>query len=445
MPGNRHDYDEWAELTGDKSWSYGEMLKYLKKLEKFDVTAADIDSKLHNFDGPLRITNAPHRTALGEAFVKAGEELGLPSRIDYNGENQTGFAYLQTNQINGERLTTNRAYLHPVRNRKNLFVSMYSHVNKVLIDPKTKTAYGVEFTKEGKTIKVLAEKEVILSAGGIGSPKLLMLSGIGPAKQLQSLNIKVLRDAPVGENLMDHVVYGGLTFLTNETESLILQKAVDPRDPLVIEYLNERKGPVTLPSGIEGIAFANVDDLNSRSDTPNIELFFACVTLASDRLVHRPFGITEENFETSWGDVLFQHGYFIWPVLIRPKSRGQVLLRSADPADLPKIIPNYFSDPDDVRVAVKGIRMALEVARTKSMQQYESRLHSKIPGCENHEPDSDAYWECALRTYSMTIWHFSGTCKMGRENDTTAIVDHRLRVSLHAIYSFMILCTLPRK
>lgn len=429
--GNRANYDRWANLVGDENWSYNGMLKYFKKLEKFEATLVDRDPVYHNFDGPVRIANVPYRTAVAEAFVQAGRELlGLPE-VDYNGEKQTGFAYLQANQINGERVSANRAYLHPVRNRRNLFVTMNSHVNKVLINRETKTAYGVDFTKQNRRIKVTARKEVILCAGALSTPKILMLSGIGPAQHLRSLNIKVLVDAAVGENLYDHIAFGGLTFLTNETETVVVPDLLNPKNPAISDYLLDRKGPITLPSGIEAVGYVNVDDVNPNNEEPNIEFVLASITLGTEYFLYKPFGITDQNWRKSFASALWRHGYVIWPLLMQPRSRGRVLLRSADPMTKPKIFPNYFSDPDDVRVNTKGIRMAIELSKTKAMQRFNSQLHhSVVPGCEYHEPDSDDYWECAARTYTVTTWHFCGTAKMGREDDPSAVVNSRALVSI---------------
>ena len=207
-------------MTGDPNWSYEKMLPYFKKMETNNVKLAPIDSNYHNFHGPMRIANPNYRTKLADAFVEAGTELGF-SPVDYNGPSQTGFSYIQATVTNGERMSANRAFLHPAKGRPNLVVSMRSRVVKLLIDPTSKRTYGVEFIKHNpgtirRRIKVLATREVILSAGALNSAQLLMLSGIGPADHLREKNIRVLKDAPVGKNFMEHVVYSGLTFLINQ-------------------------------------------------------------------------------------------------------------------------------------------------------------------------------------------------------------------------------------
>ncbi|KAJ8681199.1 hypothetical protein QAD02_016986 [Eretmocerus hayati] len=427
--GNKNDYDEWARLTGDPAWSYEEMLKYFKKLETHDFKLGEVDPEYHNFDGPTRIANAPYQTPLARAFVEAGKELGFPE-VEYNGAQQTGFAYMQTNQINGERMSANRAYLHPARNRSNLFVTMHSHVTRLLIEPKTKTTWGVEFIKDGIRHQVVAKKEVILSAGGISSPQILMLSGIGPAKHLRSLNIRVLQDLPVGENMKDHIAYGGLFFGVNDTSSIVVRDFLDAEDPTIGDYLNNRTGRLATAGGCEGLGYVNVDDpMNFNNDRPNIELLFGSVSLTSSYFIRYPFGLIDEQYQKYFADRLYQHAWTILPLLMKPKSTGKILLRSKDPFAKPRIYSNYLSDPEDVRVSIQGIRWAIKVAKTQAMQKFGSRLPDrKIPGCEEHPDDSDEYWECALRTLTITLWHNSGTCRMGSQDDPNSVVNTKLQV-----------------
>lgn len=403
------------------------MLKYFKKLENFDVNQVRVDPEYHNFNGPVRITNPPYQTPLASAFIRAGEELGYP-HVEYNGQNQTGFAYMQTNQINGERLSCNRAYLHPAKGRRNLSVSMFSQVTRILIDPKSKTAYGVEFVKFGRRIRVYARKEVILSAGGIASPQLLMLSGIGPAEHLKSLNINVIQDLPVGENMKDHIAYGGLFFTVNQSVAIVVRDYLNPVNTTISDYLTKRSGQLATAGGCEGLGYVNVDDRTS--DKPNMELLFGSVSLAASNFIRLPFGVEDHYYQQFYADKLYRHSWIILPLLMKPKSKGKILLRSKDPFSKPKIIANYFSDPDDVRVSIKGIRMSIELSKTNAMQRYGSELHNyTVPGCEIYIPDSDEYWECALRTFTVTLWHNSGTCKMGKESDPTAVVNTKLQVS----------------
>ncbi|KAJ8680047.1 hypothetical protein QAD02_015834 [Eretmocerus hayati] len=424
--GNRRDYDRWADITNDGSWSYEGMLKYFKKLEKHDVTKTSIDTEYHGFDGPVRITDVPYRTRYVHSWAQAGEELGLPP-VDYNGRKQAGLNYLQTNQLNGERVSTNKAYLRRIKQRKNLYVSMFSHVDKILIDAETKTAIGVEFSKKGRKIQVFAKKEVIICAGPINSPKLLMLSGIGPQYHLKDIGIPLLQDSPVGENLMDHLTFLGLNFLTNDTGSILAPDLVKPNNQALNDYLIDRKGPLTVPTGIEGVGYVNVDSSRADEEPPNLEIMFSGVN--ANYYQFKVTGLTDAHYKRSFAEVNNKHGFQLWPVVLQPKSRGKILLRDANPKSSPRIIPNYFSDPDDIRLSIKGIKMALEISETNAFKRHGTRLvHRAALGCEHLKLYSDPYWECALRTLSQSIWHHSGACKMGQEYDPTAVVNPKLQV-----------------
>jgi choline dehydrogenase-like flavoprotein len=211
--GNKRDYDYWEE-QGNIGWSFKDVLPYFKKSE--DNRNPYLQrTPYHQTGGLLTVQEAPWRTPLSLAFIKAGNELGYDYR-DINGEEQTGFMLSQLTMRRGARCSTSKAFLRPFRLRKNLHVAKFAHVTKVLIDPATKRAFGVEFVKNDKRQMVFARKEVILSAGALNSPQILMLSGVGHAKHLSEFNIPVISDLPVGDNLQDHVGLGGLTFVIND-------------------------------------------------------------------------------------------------------------------------------------------------------------------------------------------------------------------------------------
>ncbi|KAJ8672765.1 hypothetical protein QAD02_004025 [Eretmocerus hayati] len=426
--GNRRDFDEWAEMTGDKSWSYKEMLRYLKKLENFTVTGIEVDDKLHNQGGPVSITHVPYRSTLAETFIRAGKELGYPE-VDYNGAEQIGFSLFHTTTKNGERWSTNRAYLHPAKNRKNLLLTRNSHVNKILINKDTKSAYGVQFSKFDKVYEVMAKKEIILSAGAINSPQILMLSGIGPKKHLQSLNVDVIKDAPVGENLMDHIGYPGIMFTLNDSSTFKPFNLFSPEEPSIKDYVRSRTGRLTTTAAFEALAYLNVDSSDPKDKDPNIELMFASVGPIKDPIFMEILGVNYENRAQLMSEPLLQSAWTAIPMIMRPKSRGRLLLRSSNPKDKPKLFANYLSEPDDIRVLIKGIRSAIRVSKTKTFGKYGSSLYRiPLPLCDDMTFNSDDYWECALRTYTGTIYHYAGTCKMGSENDTSSVVDSKLQV-----------------
>lgn len=379
----------------------------------------------------MHITYPPYRTPLAESFVKAGRELGYPT-IDYDDRRNIGFSYVHATMQNGTRLSTNRAYLHPAKHRKNLFVSRHSHVHQILIDHEGR-AYGVKFNKHGlKNIRILASKEIILCAGAVGSPQILMMSGIGPARHLREMKIPVIRNLPgVGENLMDHIAYGGLIFLVNQPVSILTEDMVDPSKPYLRDFVLGRKGPITIPGAAEALAFLDVDDSNTSLKAPNMELLFFGASMISDLSFRNNIGISNECWSKTFLKVYGRHSWAVAPMLLRPKSRGRILLRSRNPKAPPRIYPNYLSDPEDVRLLIRGIKAAIKVGETKAMQRFKSKLYDFVtPGCENFTYRSDEYWECAIRTFTFTIYHQSGTCKMGPESDSMAVVDSRLRVTM---------------
>ncbi|XP_011174114.2 glucose dehydrogenase [FAD, quinone] [Solenopsis invicta] len=424
--GGAKDYNRWAKM-GNVGWVYKDVLKYFKKLETVDIPELQSDTAYHGTQGPLHISYPKFHTLLAEAFLEAGKELGYPV-LDYNGENMIGFSYLQTTTVNGTRMSSNRAYLHPARNRPNLHVTRESMVRKILIDQRTNRAIGVEFIKNRQIIQVFASKEVILSAGTIGSPQLLMMSGIGPAKHLSELGIKTVQDLPVGENLMDHVAFGGLTWIVNEPISLRLFDMINPTLPYMRDFLMERRGPFTIPGGCEAIAFIDTKNSKKRDGLPNVEMVFIGTAFKGNIILSTLMGFNNQMSQI-WQKYSSNYGWSILPMLLKPKSRGRIRLLANDINVKPEIVPNYFDDPEDVKTMIAGIRAAITVGQTKTMQMFGSQLsNDTFPGCENYQYDSDDYWECAVRTATFASFHYTGTCKMGPRGDPTAVVDPRLKV-----------------
>ncbi|GAB1859087.1 Glucose dehydrogenase [Camponotus japonicus] len=423
--GGAEDYDRWAKM-GNEGWAYKDVLKYFKKLETIDIPELKSDTIYHGNKGPLHITYPPFHTVLAEAFLKAGKELKYPI-VDYNGKDIIGFSYLQTTIKNGLRMSSNRAYLHPIHGRKNLHVTQKSMVRKVLIDHRTNRTIGVEFIKYGRIISVFARKEVILCAGAIGSPQLLMLSGIGPAKHLTKLGINVVRNAPVGENLMDHVAFGGLTWITNEP-TIKMRDILNPMHPYIADFLTKQSGPVTIPGGCEALGFINTKHPEKYSGLPDMELLFSGGGFKGDLLLPIIMDLNPKMLQI-WNKYLYKYGWTIMPMLLKPKSRGWIRLLANDVNVKPEIVPNYFDDVEDIKTMIAGIKVAIKIGQTKAMQMFDSQLtNDTFPECEDYTYDSFAYWECAIRTISCTIYHYSGTCKMGPREDPTAVVDPKLKV-----------------
>ncbi|XP_063239099.1 glucose dehydrogenase [FAD, quinone]-like [Bacillus rossius redtenbacheri] len=423
--GNWRDYDNWRSM-GNDGWGFDDVLPYFLKSEDNNIEGMEVDEEYHSKGGYLSVSNIPYRTALADGFIQAGLETG--SRVvDYNSRTQVGFSYLQVNMKNGSRWSVARAFLHPIRHRKNLHVKKQSHVTRILIDPRTKVAYGVEFVNKRRTYTVMAKREVILSAGAVNSPQILMLSGIGPREHLRSLKIPVIKDLKVGYNLMDHIALGGLTFICNGT-SLRTYDLIGNSDNYV-EYLAHNRGPFSIPGGCEALAFYDLQSPDATDGYPDMELLFQGGSIVSDPTLKMNFGISDDLFDKVYKDIENEDTWMVLPMLLRPKSRGRIMLKDKNPKHKPLIYANYYTAKEDLEIMVAGVKKAIELSRTEAMQRFGSRLHNNtIPGCAQFQFGSDEYWGCAARQLTFTIYHHSGTCKMGPGSDPTAVVDPRLRV-----------------
>lgn len=238
--GNRYDYDHWRDL-GNPGWGYEHVLEYFKKSEDNRNPYLQ-NSKYHNKGGLLTVQESPWKTPLVAAFVEAGTEIGYENR-DINGEYQTGFMIAQGTIRRGSRCSTAKAFIRPARLRKNLHVALRSHVTKMIINPITMQAHGVEFIRNGVKQVVYAKKEVILSAGAISSPQLMMLSGLGPADHLRELGIPLLKNLSVGDNLQDHLGFGGITFNVDKPISIVQDRF--QAMPVTFQYVLNERGPMT--------------------------------------------------------------------------------------------------------------------------------------------------------------------------------------------------------
>jgi choline dehydrogenase len=424
--GNRRNYDHWEEM-GNPGWAYKDVLPYFLKLENITIPELACNRKYHSTNGEQPISAPTHRTPLADAFVKGGEELGYKIK-DYNGETQTGFSYLQATIRDGTRWSASRSFLHPIRNRKNLHVSKMSLVTKILIDPNTKIAFGVQFVRNKMKYEVHARKEVILSAGAVNSPQLLMLSGIGPRKHLTDMKIPVIRDLKVGYNLMDHPALASTLFIVNQSVSYLTEAVVRNRSALV-DYLSNRRGPLSVPAASEGIAFIDTRDPKNPDGNPNIELFFIAAGIPSDITYHKFLGYTDELYNAVYKQLEGGHCWTAVAIVLQPKSRGRIMLESADPHQSPLIYHDFYHDPEDLETQLLAIKEVLKLSKTQAFQKFGSKLHdTPIPGCKHLLFGSDDYWRCASKHTASTIWHLSGTCKMGPYWDPGAVVDSRLRV-----------------
>lgn len=327
---------------------------------------------------------------------------------------------MQSTTIDGARQSTNDAFIRPIRGRRrNLVVKTNSRATRIIIDPKTKVAKGVEYVtgKNNKLMKAYARKEVILSAGAIDSPKLLMLSGVGPKEDLKEAGIKVVKDLPVGKNLHDHVTMApAISIKLNETATV---KSLDGMKQDVKHWLKTHQGPLSGVGAVDWVAYVQTEYEN-RTGVPDIELssmfFSSSHCKGPDDCSYFPFSY----YDTLW----------VYVAMMRPKSRGTLKLNRDDPTwGHPLIRVNYLTNPEDIKVLVAGARVAKKIADTKVFKNHGfKRSWDPMPGCENFVMDSDEYFECVAKTYTFTAYHPVGTCKMGPESDPEAVVDSKLRV-----------------
>lgn len=265
----------------------------------------------------MTVQDSPFNTPLGPAFLQAGEEMGYEI-VDVNGDQQTGFAFYQYTMRRGTRCSAAKAFLRPIRTRKNLHIALFSHVTKIIIDETTKRAIGVEFLRYGKMRQVFAKREVILSAGAIGTPHLLMLSGIGPRDNLEHVGVPVIKDAPgVGRNLQDHIAIGGLSFRIDHEISLIYKRSVNLNS--AIRYAVTEDGPLTSSVGLEVTAFINTKYANRSDDWPDMNLFFTSASTSSLPQVRVAHGLTDEFYNEVYGDITDLDVYGVFPMILRPK------------------------------------------------------------------------------------------------------------------------------
>lgn len=413
---------------GNDGWGWEEALHYFKKMENIEaIPDLARDTRMHSTEGNVGISHSPYKTKIAEAVMEAAKESNMPI-VDYNGEQQVGYSYLQLHLRNGTRASSSRSYLHPIRNRRNLHVKKFSEVYKILIDRRTKTAYGVEFYSNGGIHRVLASKEVIVSAGAINSPKLLMLSGIGPKKELQRVGIPLIQNLKVGYNLMDHITIGGVIFTIDKPYSLKTDRILNNHSALV-NYLYYHQGPISIAGGCEVIAYHDLKNPDDPKGFANLELLFQGGSFTSDPTLRKNFNIRENLYQEVYAPLEKKETWMVWPMLLLPKSKGRITLKDANPFSKPLIFPNYFAHPDDVDVMIQGIQKVFDLVKMPALQKLGTKFYDKpLPPCAHHGFGTYKYWECQARHLTLTIYHFSGTCKMGPVWDKSAVVDPRLRV-----------------
>ncbi|KAH9504710.1 hypothetical protein Btru_062621 [Bulinus truncatus] len=417
--GSRHDYARWAKYTNSDHWDYRHVLPYFKKLEDMQVDGLK-DSDYYGQGGPVPVSQAESQP-LSDIIISAAQKVGYNINQDYNGKTMEGIFYFQVNTKNGERWSTSRSYIYPIIDRENLHVAVKSHVVKILFQDK-KTV-GVEVIKDGRKYKIGVKKEVILSAGAIGSPQILMLSGIGPQKHLEDLKIPVVSALPVGENLQDHLYFDmGVSIKEPLSTS---SKDLDSWSTY-LQYKLFETGPLTTALLMTLMAFKSTTEETKSVDWPDLQIYVA------ENLPHSNEDnmFTDEVRSDLAGRDSFPHGFLITPSLLRPESRGNISLRSRDPFDYPLIQPNYLQKQEDIDLFIRGIKEIKKIVASQPLKDIGAEFTERTPAksCAHLPYESDLYWACVLKLRPMSIFHPVGTCKMGPLNDSTAVVDSELRV-----------------
>lgn len=396
--GHAHDYDTWAEM-GAAGWGYADVLPYFKRMETWHESGQGGDAEWRGKDGPLHVSRGPRDNPLHAAFVKAGQQAGYETTDDYNGQKQEGFGPMEQTVYNGRRWSAANAYLRPAQETGKVEI-VKGLAEKVVIEDGRAT--GVQLSRGGKSEVIKAKREVILAASSINSPKLLMLSGIGPADHLKEHGIEVIADRPgVGKNLQDHLeVY--FQFAAKKKITLYRYWNLFWKAVIGAKWLFFKKG-LGASNQFESAAF-----IRSRAGLtyPDIQYHFL------------PIAVRYDGKAAAEG-----HGFQAHVGPMRSPSRGEITLKSADPKEAPRIFFNYMSTEQDWVDFRQCLRLTREVFEQPAMQEHVK--HEIQPGADMV---TDEQLDDFIREHAESAYHPCGTCKMGAADDPMAVVDPECRV-----------------
>lgn len=422
--GFKGDFDNWYNL-GNPGWDHESVLYYFKKAEgnQYAPFVNYQNGKYHSASGPLKVDFFSYTTTSLDQMILDGQiEMGNPVIDDINADKSLGILQMQGTVTNARRQSSAKAYLIPAKNRTNLQIIKHAIVEKILIDEKN-VAYGVEFRyRENNVLKALARKEVILSAGAVMSPHVLMLSGIGPKSMLQKQNISVKSDLEVGQNLYDHTLtkvwlkmQPSETLPTDQLDSLY-QFAVHGAGPLSTNGVSRI---YTLMNTVNETGRADFIFTNNYFPRNSTRLSAYCDIVAYRDEIRQTLLNENKNYD------------LLVPAIIQlqPKSKGFIELASSNPSDKPIIKPGYFTHPEDMEGVLRAIKKVYLLINTKAYRaKGVQMIRFPIKECDRYEFQSDDYSRCYIKYFAGTTFHPVGTSKMGPDSDPDAVVDSRLRV-----------------
>ena len=414
--GSKHDFDEWA-ANGCDGWSYEEVKPYFLKFEDIKVDELK-SSEFHGSGGPIAVTTGS-LTPLADLYLQAGKELGYDI-TDYNGNDQDGFYKTQLMIRNGIRSNVWVEYLKNNLERENLDIATGSFATQIeIVD---KRAVGVYYVRNGRKYFIKARKEVILSAGAIKTPQLLMLSGVGPKHHLEELKIDVKADLPVGQNLQDHMM---LIMSAKINKSISITEDTRQSWWTGMKYNLFGKGLLSAP-GSEASAFFYLNESRKGYSNADIQMVFYSLILSTNVNL---FNFKDDVYKEYFAGKTNVNGFLTLLHPTRPKSTGTIKLRNRDPFEYPIINPMYLTDYQDIREYIEAIRIWERFLETPTIQGLGASVQSmKFSFCLHEKFRSDSYWECIIRHLALTASHPCGTARMGAESDPSSVVDPELRV-----------------
>lgn len=424
--GHHKDYDNWEKL-GNPTWGWNDVLPYFKKSEANqnpDLVKYK-NGKYHSNKGPLKVDHYYNNEHMSQVILDAAKEVGYDFIDDLNADNLLGYAFSQGTIFNGTRQTVAKSFLIPAKDRPNLHIIKNALVTRINIDDDG-TAKSVEFTYNNtKKFTVETKKEIVLSAGSVMSPQILMLSGIGPEKHLSELKIPVKQNLPVGHNLRDHI-YVPLFFEFHRSNPA--RTLESDFTNMVYNYFIHKSGALANTGTADLCGFINT---GNHTGYPDIETHHLAVNKSSTDL---PIYLNTLGFREDISNYLLKINQnveilTIYVILLNPKSKGKIELSSSVPTDKPKIYPNYFNNADDLETLVRGFRHQVGLQDTSVFKKHEgSFIRLPLAECDEKKYMSDEYVKCYIKYLASTLYHPTSTSRMGPDSDKEAVVDSHLRV-----------------